>query len=243
VNLTEQLTELVADEPPYLLDPDRVVAGGARRRRARATRLTAGVGVAAVAAAGAVVWLQPAAPRDSVTSTPTTNVGAPAAPQGPIGTIVRAHTPASWTFSGVHETPPSEFQADVDDGQGASRLYVGVSPSPGSLQQHPCQDPEFALGGFCKELVLDAQTRLIRRGPTPSGPVTSTYVVIVHSDGSGVDVGNDNATWPWVESLTVTTPEQKRALTTASVNRDLPVYSVAQLVEIAKAVDAATSGR
>jgi hypothetical protein len=239
VNLTEELNDLVAHEPPYLLDPDAVVAGGARRRRARTTGLVAGLGLTAVVGTAAVLVLQPAAPRDSVT---TTNVGSPVAPapQGRIEAIVRAHTPSTWTFAEVHETSPSDFQANVDDGDGASRLYVGISPSPGTLQQHPCKDPEFAGGGFCKELVLDERTRLIRRGPTPSGPVTSTYVVIVHSDGSGVDVGSDNATWPWVDRLSgPVTPEQKRAMTTPSVNRDLPVYSVDQLVEIAKAVDAA----
>jgi hypothetical protein len=244
VNQTEVrdlLDHEVAHEPPYLLDPDRVVAGGVRRRRARATGLTAALGLTAVAGAAAAVVLQPAAPRDSVT---TTNVGSPAVqPPGPLETVIRAHTPASWSHSEVHETSPSDFQADVDDGAGPSRLYVGISPSPGSLQQHPCQDEEFAMGGFCREVDLDDSTRLITRGPTASGPVTSSYAVIVHRDGSGVDVGNDNATWPWVERGTVTTPEQKRQLTRVRIQRQLPVYSLEQLVEIAKALDAATSGR
>ncbi|HUR51695.1 MAG TPA: hypothetical protein VMZ11_06195, partial [Mycobacteriales bacterium] len=138
-------------------------------------------------------------------------------------------------------TVPDGFQANVDDGAGASRLYLGISPSPGSLQQHPCSDHEFALDGPCKERSLDADTRLITRGPAASGPVTSTVVVIVHRDGSGVDVGNDNATWPWADppAGTVVTAEEKRLMSTPSVNRPSPVYSVAQLVEIARAVDAA----
>ena len=244
MNVSELLPDLlqaeVADEPPYLLDPDAVLAGGLRRRRARTTGVVAGVGATAVVLAGAFVALQPPAPRDSVS---TTNVGAAVPPPGPIEAVVRAHTPSSWTLSETHETEPDGFVANVDDGGGASRLYVGISPSPGSLQQHPCQDEEFALGGFCREVDLDADTRLITRGPTASGPVTSSFVVVVHRDGSGVDVGNDNATWRWFDHLSVQTAEEKRLLTRPSVNRDLPVYSLAQLVEIARAVDAATSAR
>ena len=237
MNLSDELRDLVADEPPYVLDPDAVVAGGRRRRRARTAGITAAVGVTATVAVGTVVALQPPTPvvHDSVTSRSFGST----APQGEIEQIVRAHTPAGWTLSEVHESAPAGFQANVDDGQGASRLYVGISPSPGTLQQHPCEDAEFALGGFCREVDLDADTRLITRGPTASGPVTSSYAVIVHRDGSGVDVGNDNATWPWVEPGTVSTPAQKRLLSTPSVNRDAPVYSLAQLVEIARAVDAA----
>jgi hypothetical protein len=66
--------------------------------------------------------------------------------------------------------------------------------------------------------------------------------VIVHRDGSGVDVGNDSATWRTPPDG-VLTAESKAYYATPLVNRKLPVYSLAQLVEIAKAVDAATSGR
>jgi hypothetical protein len=243
VNITEQLRDLVADEPPYLLDPDGALAGGRRRRRARTTGITAAVGVTAVVVVATALSLQPgpATVRDTVMAP---RFGAPAAPAyGPIGTVVRDHTPAAWTFTQAHETKPDGFVANVDDGDGASRLYVGISPSPGSLQQHPCRDQEFALDGFCREVDLDADTRLITRGPTASGPVTSSYAVIVHRDGSGVDVGNDNATWPWAQGLTVQTAAEKRLLSTPSVNRDAPVYSLEQLVAIARAVDAATSAR
>jgi hypothetical protein len=242
VNLPDVLHELVAHEPPYVLDADAAMAGGRRRRRARTTGITAVVGMTTAAVVGTVVALQPPTPvvHDSVTSRSFGST----APQGEIERLVREHTPAAWTLANVHETAPDGFQADVDDGDGASRLYVGISPSPGTLQQHPCRDEEFALGGFCREVDLDADTRLITRGPTASGPVTSSYAVIVHRDGSGVDVGNDNATWRWFDRLSAPmTPEQKRLVSAPSVNRDAPVYSLAQLVEIARAVDAATSAR
>ena len=242
MNLADELRDLVAHEPPYVLDPDAAVEGGRRRRRARTTGIAAAVGVTATVVVGTVVALQPPTPvvHDSVTSRSFGST----APQGEIEQLVRAHTPAGWTLANVHETAPDGFQADVDDGAGASRLYVGISPSPGTLQQHPCRDEEFALDGFCREVDLDADTRLITRGPTASGPVTSSYAVIVHRDGSGVDVGNDNATWRWFDRLSAPmTPEQKRLVSAPSVNRAAPVYSLAQLVEIAKAVDAATSER
>ena len=241
MNVSEQLHELVTHEPPYVLDPDAALAGGRRRRRARSSGIAAAVGMTAVVGVGAVVALQPPTPvvHDSVTSRSFGST----APQGEIERIVREHTPAGWTLANVRETAPDGFMADVDDGSGASRLYVGISPSPGTLQQHPCRDQEFALGGFCHEVDLDADTRLITRGPTASGPVTSSYAVIVHRDGSGVDVGNDNATWPWLDVAPGTriTPEDKRLLNRPSVNRREPVYSLAQLVELAKAVDAAPS--
>jgi hypothetical protein len=242
-NVAEQLHELVTPEPPYLLDPDAAIAGGRRRRRVRTTGITAAVGMTAAAVVGTVVALQPPTlvVHDSVTSRSFGST----APQGEVERLVREHTPAGWTLANVHETASDGFQADVDDGDGASRLYVGISPSPGTLQQHPCRDEEFALGGLCREVDLDAGTRLITRGPTASGPVTSSYALIVHRDGSGVDVGNDNATWPWVDVAPGTriTPQDKLLLNTPSVNRSLPVYSLAQLVDLAKAVDAATSGR
>ncbi|MDP9182133.1 MAG: hypothetical protein M3P04_05090 [Actinomycetota bacterium] len=238
MNLTDQLHDLVAHEPPYRLDPDSVVTGGRRRRRTRGTALALATGTTAAAVVAGVLLVQAQPPSGRQTlfgGTPPRP-----APQGPIETVVRAHTPVSWTFSEAHETVPDGFQADVDDGAGASRLYVGVSPSPGSLQQHPCSDHEFALTSTCREMDLDTDTRLIVRGPAAGGPVISQTVVIVHRDGSGVDVENDNATWPWVDEIQApATPEQKRLMSSPSVNRRLPVYSLEQMVEIAKAVDAA----
>jgi hypothetical protein len=243
VNLTDDLHDLVAHEPPYRLDPDAAIAAGRRRRRTRSTALALATGTTAAAVVAAVLVVQAGRPSGGQTlfgGSPSG--GTKQAPQGPIEVAVRAHTPAAWTLSETHETVPDGFQADVDDGEGAGRLYVGVSPSPGSLQQHPCSDHEFALDSVCREQDLDGDTRLIVRGPAASGPVTSQYVVIVHRDGSGVDVGNDNATWPWIDGpiQAPVTPEQKRLMSTPSVNRPLPVYSLSQLIEIAKAVDGAT---
>jgi len=238
VNVTEQLHDLVADEPPYLLDPDAALAGGRRRRHTRTAVIAVAAATSGVVAVSGVLAMQPQRPAGQQTlfgSSPTTEP----AEQGSIEKLVRLHTPKWWTFADVQAYHPSEFQADVDDGDGASRLSVGISPSPGSLQQHPCSDHEFALDSVCTERDLDADTRLITRSPVASGPVTSEYVVIVHRDGSGVDVESDNATWRPPPGG-VLTPETKAYYATPSVNRRLPVYSLSQLVEIARAVDAAT---
>ena len=243
MNVTEQLHLLVADEPPYRLDPDAALAGGRRRRRTRTAVLTAAAGVTgAVALSGLLVANahRPATQQTLFGASPTAQA---TAPQGTIEKVVRLHTPKTWTITEAHVTDRAwqgsevGFQADVDDGDGASRLYVGISPSPGSLQQHPCSDHEFALDSACGEVDLDADTRLITRGPAASGPVTSAYVVIVHRDGSGVDVESDNATWIWPPDGLLT-PENKAELTRPSVNRPMPVYSMTQLIEIAKALDA-----
>lgn len=236
MNVTEQLHDLVADEPPYRLDPDAAMTGGRRRSRTRTTVLALAAGTTGVVALSAALALQPSDPNVRQTLFGAPSTAAPE-PQGPIEMTVRVHTPKTWTLTNADETESSGFQADVDDGAGASRLYVGVSPSPGTLQQHPCADHEFALDSVCTERQLDADTRLIMRGPAASGPVTSAYVVIVHRDGSGVDVESDNATWIWPPDG-VLTPENKAELTRPSVNRPMPVYSMTQLIEIAKALDA-----
>ena len=241
MNVTEQLHDLVADEPPYRLDPDAAMTGGRRRSRTRTTVLALAAGTTGVVALSAALALQPSDPNVRQTLFGAPSTAAPE-PQGPIEMTVRVHTPKTWTLTNADETESSGFQADVDDGAGASRLYVGVSPSPGTLQQHPCADHEFALDSVCTERQLDADTRLIMRGPAASGPVTSAYVVIVHRDGSGVEVGNDTATWP-PPPVGGDTPAQTRSHPPPMITGPRPVYSMAQLVEIAKAVDAATSGR
>jgi hypothetical protein len=246
VNLPDALRDLVADEPPYVMDPDAALIGGRRRRHRRTAALSVAL-VASAGTTGVVVWRTADAPvRDSVVfAGPSGQPMTETREQSELEQVVRAHTPEGWVLGDPRSSDASSFEADVDDGAGASRLYVGVSPSPGTLQQHPCRDHEFALDSVCVERDLDADTRLITRGPAASGPVTSAYVVIVHRDGSGVDVGNDNATWPRLdlEPGSVVTPAQKRLLNTPSVNRRQPVYSMSQLVELAKALDAATSAR
>jgi hypothetical protein len=244
VNVSEKLHDLVADEPPYRMDPDGAVTGGRRRAQRRTAVLSAAAVVALAVGAAGIAQLRPETPRQTVyLAGPAAKPVAVSQEQSELERIVRQHTPAGWTFDVTDNDDEDAFSANVDDGNGASRLYLGVTQPVGSLQQHPCSDSEFALDGPCHETELGDGRRLITRGPARSGPVTSLVVVIVHRDGSGVDIGNDNATWPTIDLVSGerVTPEQKRLMSTPSVNRPLPVYSLAQLVEIAKAVDAATA--
>jgi len=242
VNLTADLHDLVADEPPYLLDPEAALAGGRRRRLARTTTAGLAAGAAAVVAVGGLLALpthRTGGQQTLLGASPP--AAAVEAPQGPLQQLVRGQADPSWTFA-VHEDTATSFDADVDDGTGAGRMGLWLSPPPGSIQQHPCRDAEFAERAGCVETQLDADTRLVVKGPGPSGPVTVLTVVLVHRDGSGVIAESDNATWPWPRDGLLTADE-KRALSRPSVNRVLPVWTRDQLVKLVEAADAATSGR
>ena len=241
MNVSEQLHELVNHEPPYLLDPDAALAGGRRRRRSRTTLLSLASGAAVVLAVGAALVLPRHAPVGRQTL-----LGAPTAGQdetrgGSLHQLVRRYADSAWTFD-VHDETATSFDADVDDGTGAGRMGLWLSPPPGSIQQHPCRDAEFAERAGCVETQLDPDTRLAVKGPGLSGAVTVVSVVLVHRDGSGVIAESDNATWPWPRNGVVT-PEEKKALNTPSINRAEPLWTVDRLVALVRAADAATSAR
>jgi hypothetical protein len=242
VNLTADQHALVADEPPYLRAPGAAVAGGRRRRSRRAATVSLAAGATAALAVAGLLALPTHRTGGQQTllgaSPPAATVEAP---QGPLQRLVRGQADPSWTFA-VHEDTTTAFDADVDDGTGAGRMGLWLSPPPGSIQQHPCSDAEFAERARCVETDLDADTRLVVKGPGPSGSVTVLTVVLVHRDGSGVVAESDNATWPWPRDG-VLTPEEKRALSRPSVNRVLPVWTRDRLVRLVEAADAATSAR
>jgi hypothetical protein len=241
VNLTADLHDLVAHEPAYLLDPDPVLAGGRRRRARRTTVLTVVAGATAVMAVAGFLALPDHAPAARQTLFGATPPAATAeVQQGALQRLVREHADPSWTFA-VHDETATGFDADVDDGTGPGRMGLWLSPPPGSIQQHPCSDGEFAEGATCVETQLDPDTRLVVKGPGRSGPVTVLVVVLVHRDGSGVIAESDNATWPWPHDGFLT-PEEKRHLSTVSIHRPLPVWTKDSLVKLVEAADAATSG-
>ena len=208
MNLTDDLHDLVAHEPPYRLDPEAAIAGGRRRRRTRSTALALATGTTAAGVVAAVLLVQSHAPttRQTLVGTQPQTADQPAV-QGPLQRLVREHADASWAFT-VHDEDATSFDADVDDGTGAGRMGLWLSPPPGSIQQHPCTDGEFAEGARCVETQLDTDTRLIVKGPGRSGPVTTLVVVLVHRDGSGVIAESDNATWPWPRNGVVTPAEK-----------------------------------
>jgi hypothetical protein len=236
------LRDLVSDEPPFVLRADEAVASGKRRVRHRRFAASASaLGLVGAVAAGAAL-LQPASPTTSL------QVGAPgtASDTGELTSdvylTVRAHTPDAWRITDARTDRGGSWFANVDDGEGAGRLYVGYSPHPGSLQQHPCSDPEFARGTTCTETQLDTDRRLVVSEVPASvdNGYPSRHAVIIHVDGGGTYVESDNATWPVIDLPpgTRVTPEEKRRMSLGTINRPQPTYSTDQLVELVTALDA-----
>lgn len=245
MNITDRLHDLVADEPAFVLRPDEALVAGRRRRRRRTLALTGTAGAAAVVTIGSLALLSPPG------SAPTTIrfAGEPTASAnqdtGDLSSeyyrLARANTPDGWTISDAHLEHDSGWWANVDDGiHGAGRL--GMWRSTGSLQQHPCSDSEFvAEAASCTETMLNPTTRLIVRSVSRTNLINDIQVVIVHSDGSGVNVSDDNATWPDPPIRAGRyTVEEKMALNHGTIGSTEPLYSTDQLVAIAKALDAAT---
>jgi hypothetical protein len=236
------LHDLIADEPPYFLLPDDAVRAG-RRRRSRRRALAAGTTAAAVTGTALALTAGGGGPTSQLQVGASQSPSTAALPGDPITQVVRQHTPASWSIDEVTVDPKdgndyTGWQGYVDDGQGRARLYLGFSPHPGSLQQHPCGDPEFVQGASCVETQLGADRRLVVRGVRPVGHVKSVFVVIVHTDGGGVSLDADNATFPAEPPAgTVVTPAEKLAYSTGTVTRPAPPYTTDQLVELAKALD------
>lgn len=243
MNVTEGLRDLVTDEPPFVLRPDDVVAAGRRRRRGRTLALTGAAGTAAVVAVGSLTLL--ASPATSPT---TVRFGGDPTASSRQDTgdltseyyqVARANTPDNWTISDGFLEHDSGWWANVDDGtHGPGRL--GLWRSTGGLQQHPCSDSEFvAKAASCTETMLDPTTRLIVRTVSQTNPINDVQVVIVHPDGSGVDVSDDNATWPNPPFRSGRyTVEEKMALNHGTVGSLEPLYTTDQLVAMAKALDA-----
>lgn len=242
MNVTEGLHDLVSDEPPFLLRPDEAMAAGRRRRHVRGLTMIGTGGVVATLAIGSVTLV--GGSSDSPPSTVGFGGTPTAASNQDSGDtssvyyqVARAHTPDGWTIAkGALE----EFGwwANVDDGvHGPGRLGLWRGTS---FQQHPCSDSEFvAKASSCTETMLDADTRLIVRTVSRTNPINDIQVVIVHADGHGVNVSDDNATWPDIPALTVfTSEEEKRERTRGTVGSPEPLYSTDQLVAMAKALDA-----
>ncbi len=239
MNVNEGLRDLVADEPPYVLDVEGALAGGRRRRRGRVTAVLSGVGLTVGAVAAGVVLLTPATPHDVLT--PAAQPPAAAEGDGSLFyRVVRANTPAAWTITSIHSDGES-WWADVDDGRGAQR--VGISYSRGGLQLHPCSDSEYVNGATCTETELSATSRLIVRGVSHDGPqkaYASAYAEIVHPNGYGTSASIDNATWKELpEGKVLYTEDEKRELTKGTIVNPVPLYSTDQLVAMVKQYEAA----
>jgi hypothetical protein len=253
-NVHHGLRDLLTDEPPFILRPDEAITSGRRRRRQRLVGTTVLTGAAAVVTVGTFSMLAgaPASrPATVAFGAPTAAAGDDTAGTDDTGDtgdtssvyyrVARAHTPAGWSIKDGHLDPAFGFWANVDDGvHGPGRL--GLWHSPSGLLQHPCSEEAFVDGAVrCTETMLDSDTRLVVRSVSRSNPVNTIMVVIVHTDGSGVAVADDNATWPdGPPAGTITTPDQRRTLAHGTIASPEPLYAMDSLVTMAKTLDAAT---
>jgi hypothetical protein len=249
--LRVEFERLVADEPPLLLSVDTAVGRGRRMRLHRRLALTGGaVGVAAVAAVGAVALVTSGGgeSRDQLAVTPfalsgsastaTPDEGLSAKDQR-IADAIRDASPSGWTFDmSADRWDGWGVEATADDGSGPGRLMIGISRPVGSQLLHPCTDAEFKAGVTCTEQTLADGSVLSKRALIDWHGTQYIDVVVTHPDGTGVmaESGNFVIDWPPPQ---VVTPEQKKHLT--HVTRPAPTYDVDQLARVVLAVDRATS--
>jgi len=122
------------------------------------------------------------------------------------------------------------LDGSVADASGPGRLYVVVSPRPGDLLRHPCDDPDFRQGGRCSERVLSDDDILVIRDRVTANGVTTVLAVLIHSDRSGIAAEASNqaiglAPFPRVD----------REIPPAT--RALPAYSAQELAGLLRAID------
>jgi hypothetical protein len=251
-DLREGFSRLVADEPPMHIDITPVTQKGKRLRTTRRVGYAAGsVGVVGLAAAAIAVPFVLA--HD--TTKPRLNVAPLAAFGGGASTddltaqqhrVVRAietSSPTDWTFTtSADRWDGANLEGEVNDGAGPARLTVGVSPTNGSQQLHPCKDAEFRAVGQaarCRERTLADGSVLSLRDVIDSDGIKYIDVVLTHPDGGGVNAESGNFTIDWPPP-SVATAQQKRDMVHAS--RPDPTYTVDQLGQVVLAVDRALNG-
>jgi hypothetical protein len=254
--VTELLRQAVTVEPRLALDLETITARGARlRRRQRAVRGAGAVATAALLGAGVLwfPWASPSAPATASSASigvaaagSSSAVAAQARPTSAVADAVEAAAPDGVTFAWAEGSDASGAVGTVDDGRGAAGVSVGLSTS--TQQVHPCQDAEFAAGATCTEKRLADGAVLSRRGlATGDGGVRSIAVVLTYPDGSGVNAEADNAelgggdcTLDGQPTSCAVSGAVAAVKPSLRVARPSPVLTLAELVDIVLAVDAAT---
>jgi hypothetical protein len=131
----------------------------------------------------------------------------------------------------------AQLDGTADDGGGPGRLLVVVSPAGVTTRTNLCQDRDFVQGGSCKRVTLPGGDVLFRRGLVESGDVQTIVVAIARADGSGVLVESDNFRIELPPVLVAGQPHP-----TPTITRDGPVFTLDELVRVARAVSSATEG-
>ena len=253
-DLKDGFARLLDSEPPMHLNITPVVRRGRRlRMRRRMGYAAGGLGVAGMVGAAVVVPLMrtnnPTQPHLNIAPVSAgQNSGAAAAgrqahlqaQQARVVAAIESASPEGWTFTvDADRWDGINLEGEVNDGAGSARLMVGVSPTNGSQQLHPCRDAEYRQSGTCTERTLADGSVLSLRGLVDYQGVRYVDVALTHPDGSGVNLENGNFRITWPLPQRVYSAEEKQHLT--HIVRDDPAYTVEQLGEVALAVDRALS--
>lgn len=154
-----------------------------------------------------------------------------------IRAAIDAHTPDGWTID-LKENTAFGYGLDgtVDDGAGPGRLLVAVAIEKRMQQVHPCKDSDFKQGVACTESTLPDGSVLSVRELVDFKGIQTYAVVLTHPDGTGSFIESGNFSIP--DERKPITPEDKGRL--VPITRAAPTYSLENLVEMVKAVDAAS---
>jgi len=149
---------------------------------------------------------------------------------------IRASSPAGFSLVlPAGDSSPGNIEGTADDGAGKGRITASLSL--GGQQVHPCTDPEFKAGVTCTERVLDVGAVLSSRGlVVAENGVASYEVVITYPNGYGVNVEAANFTMDPLPA-TIRKEDIPKLI---HVQRPAPTYSLAELEDVAVAVNAAT---
>lgn len=251
------LGEVVADEPPFRPDVERVVARSQSHRRQRvATRIA--VGASAAAIVSTILVALPSETREQQSTSPTVSLlsfatGAHGAPTKTAGRgsssrelesllpTITDNSPQGLTFDlSTAELAGGELLIDgtADDGEGRSRLFIAMSSEKGSTTANPCSDDEFHQGASCTLELLEDGSRLVLRGIAGVEGVRTLAVVLIRPDGSGIYAESGN----WLPSESAPRPveegQEPHDIPPPSVTRDEPLYTVGQLAALIQAMDA-----
>jgi hypothetical protein len=112
----------------------------------------------------------------------------------------------------------------ADDGTGAGRLFVDVTPKPGNVETNPCVDPDFVQGGRCVRKLLPGGDWLILRGLVEANGTRTVDAALIHPNRTGI----------LAEASNVTIDGRS-----AAISRHDPLYTAAELGELIVAIDRA----
>lgn len=140
-------------------------------------------------------------------------------------------SPSHWKF-GFTATPSGlAIEGTADDGDGPSRLFIGIQEVPGHSIRNPCSDATFSAQASCRESLLADGSVLAIRGEVNDSGIVTVVAAVSRPDRTGVFLESANYTSP-----NGPTPPTGRL----RPSRARPAYTPEMLGEVAVAVAEAT---